>query len=167
MLLSLRVLLTLPPPTNNQLRDVHKQVANGVADLVNSHAPTIKSPHDWSIIFTMLEYAGSGISNYDVSETMPLGGVAMETSEGVEPAQEVEVTSLPLGETPNTNETVESHDGIKESDWSNMSAEIRANWVWVSSTEPIQKPVNASLNSFDLLIQATIPVHEPQVWYNQ
>ena len=77
VLSSLRVLLSLPPPTpSTPSQDLHKQAANGIAELVQARASLITQQSDWSILFTIIEYIGLGISPEQSSNV-----VAMETTE--------------------------------------------------------------------------------------
>ena len=80
LLSSLRVLLTLPPPTTPHMKEIHKQVSNGVTELIHSHAGAIKTPHDWSIFFTILEYTGTGLSQYTPQGHVTIETVTMETA---------------------------------------------------------------------------------------
>ena len=48
------------------MKEIHKQVSNGITELIHSHAGTIKTPHDWSIFFTVLEYAGGLYDTVDL-----------------------------------------------------------------------------------------------------
>ena len=77
VLSSLRVLLSLPPPTpSTPSQDLHKQAANGIAELVQARASLITQQSDWSILFTIIECIGLGISPEQSSNV-----VAMETTE--------------------------------------------------------------------------------------
>ena len=161
LLSSLRVLLTLPPPTLAHLRDIHKQMANGIAELVHSHAGTIKSPLEWSILFTVLEYCGSGLSQYG-HRTTP-GHVAMETMPNTHD-QEVGV-AMTSEEITTDYPSAESCDSSDQSDSANIVVPVPPDWVWVSDVERIQRPVMSSLNRFDLLVEETLPVHEPHAFF--
>ncbi len=77
LLSSLKVLLSLPPPTSSTLsQDLHKQAANGITELVQARASLITQRSDWSILFTIIEYIGLGISPEQSSNV-----VAVETTE--------------------------------------------------------------------------------------
>ncbi len=158
LLHSLQVLPSLPPPTTPPLRDIHKQLANGIAELVRSHAGTIKSPHDWSTLFAIVEYAATGLSQLVapgcVSMSMRGGATEVEQEVGV-------VTTAGMdGEAAGSSEMElsSSHDV-------QVSATARSGWVWVSGAERVQKPVMSSLSQFDVLVEEALPVHEPQAFY--
>ena len=40
-----------------------------------------------------------------------------------------------------------------------------SDWVWISDVERVQTPVMSSLSQFDLLVEETLPVHEPQAFF--
>ena len=139
-------------------------MANGIAELVHSHASTIKSPLDWSILFTVLEYCGSGLSQY-VHRTTP-GHVAMETMPKGMQSHDQEVGVSTTSEEVSTDcVSAESCDSSDQSDSANMAVPVPPDWVWVSDVERIQRPVMSSLNRFDLLVEETLPVHEPHAFF--
>ena len=131
------------------MRDIRKQLANGISELVRSHSNTIKTPHDWSTLFTVIEYAGTSLPRY----TAP-GNVAMETVGMATQQQEVGVAT--------DEEAVEAI----EMDQSDSSvAPAASDWVWISGVEQVQTPLMSSLSQFDLLVEETLPVHDPQAFF--
>ena len=152
LLTSLRVLLTLPPPTTStHSQDLHKQTANGISELVQSRAAMITSQSDWLVLFAILEYVGLGISREQPQVAME---TAVETKLGVSGTEE----DAPVGLA--TNEGTESCDGELQSDSSVPNPDIQLGWVVIP-----ERDLWNEINSFDLFSEQALPVHEPQVGY--
>ena len=153
LLSSLRVLLTLPPPTSHpHLLTTHNQIANGIGELVHSQANNIKLPHDWSILFSMLECVGTGRM-----QTPNITGVTMETERNLDVEE---------GEVPDSTVDNESDQSNSRSHPSvALSDSTIKEYVWISGEERAQKPVISSLNQFDLLVEESIRPHTPRIFF--
>lgn len=114
VLRSIQVALPLPqdPPTSS----VHKQLAFGLHHLILSQAACVKKQTDWSILFSILQYSGTGIIQSDSPTSLPAGTepvepVSIETGSVVTngvTAQQVAIlpnrfSVLPEGELPPHN----------------------------------------------------------------
>ena len=133
------------------MKEIHKQASNGVTELIHSHAGTIKTPHDWSVFFTILEYTGTGLSQFS-----PQGQVTMETVTMETGTQEVGVA---------TTATEEIDFEARDEERTDSSThQLASDWVWISEPEGAQRP-SISLNQFDLLIEEAMPVHEPHAFF--
>ena len=144
LLSSLQVILTLPPlssTSHKAIRDIHRQVANGVLELLQAHSSDLQSPSEWSIVFSVLEFAGTGLVLYEKREDIPTSTpVAMET------------VSMDTG----VHCSVATSDSCVHSE----DAGIQSDWVWV---EEKWHPQIILPNLFDLLSDEKIPIHDPQV----
>ena len=154
LLSSLGVLLTLPPPatdhtpkdgTDHTPRDVFLQMASGLAQLALAHTASIKERRDWTIFFTLLEFAGTGLSLLSTP-------VATETSSHDEIEEDPAV-----GATAN-----ESCDGEVKSDSSILDVvALVPEWTRVLESEETR----SLQNSFDVLTEGGSPSHEPQAFF--
>ncbi len=80
----------VPPPTSSTLsQNLHKQAANGITELVQARASLITQQSDWSILFTIIEYIGLGISPKQSSNVV---AVETETSHDGPPQSDSSVT---------------------------------------------------------------------------
>ena len=152
LLSSLRVLLTLPPPTSHpHLLTTHKQIANGIGELVHLQANNIKLPHDWSTLLSMLECVGTGRM-----QAQNIGSVTMEMERNLD-TEEGEVPDSTVDDSNQSNSR--SHQTVVPSD-----STIK-DYVWISGEERAQKPVLSSLNQFDLLVEESIRPHTPRIFF--
>ena len=142
LLTSLQVILTLPPLSSHKaIRDIHRQVANGVLELLQAHSSDLQSPSEWSIVFSVLEFAGTGLVLYEKREDIPTStAVATET------------VSMDTG-VHGSVATLDSHVHSEDTG-------IQSDWVWVEET---WHPQIILPNLFDLLSDEKIPIHDPQV----
>eukprot|EP00731_Ephydatia_muelleri_P005725 Em0002g1901a len=65
----------LPLPQAPSMGSLHKQLAYGLHYLVVSHASCVKSHGDWSLLFSILQYSGTGLVQSDL-----LSPVTVETN---------------------------------------------------------------------------------------
>ena len=111
LLSSLRVLLTLPPPTpSTPSQDLYKQAANGIAELAQARASLITTPSDWSILFAVIEYIGLGLS----------------------PEHSKHLSQVPIETTADSADGGVSHDSDQSSDL--PVSEVQNDWVLVTET---------------------------------
>ena len=140
LLSSLRVILTLPPlslSSPKAIRDIHRQVASGLLELLQAHSSDLQTAGEWSVVFSILEFAGSGLILYGNKKDIPSSTpVAMET--------------IPMDTAVHVTD-VSGHSG---------DAGIQSDWVWI---EESWHPQIILPNSFDLLLNERIPIHDPQV----
>ena len=148
LLSSLRVIQTLPPLTSTTtshktIRDIHKQVASGLLELLQAHSSDLHTPNEWSVVFSVMEFAGTGLILYenkeDIASSSPINLEMISVDTGFQDGSVVatESCSIPCED-----------DGIQ------------SDWVWVEEVchHQIILP-----NSFDLLSEESIPIHDPQV----
>ena len=65
----------LPLPQAPSAGSLHKQLAYGLHQLLVSQATCVKNQHDWSLLFTILQYSATGLVQSD-----PLSPVTVETN---------------------------------------------------------------------------------------
>ena len=90
----------------------------------------------------------------------------METMPNAMQSHDQEVGVATTSDIPADYASAESCDSGDQSDSANVAvAPVAPDWVWVSDVERVQRPVMSSLNRFDLLIEDTLPVHEPHSFF--
>lgn len=144
ILSSLRIILTLPPlssTSNKAIRDIHRQVSSGVLELLQAHSSDLHTPSEWSVIFSVMEFAGAGLMVYEKKEDIPSSSPV---------ATEIVTTETGMqgvGVTPEPSVHIEHNS-------------IDTDWVWVEEMHLAQLILP---NSFDLLSTEPLPIHDPQV----
>lgn len=128
--------------SSKSIRDIHRQVASGLLELLQAHSSDLHTPNEWSIIFIVMEFAGAGLNVYEKQEDTPSSTpIAMETVATETGMQGGGVTMEP-------SDHSEHHS-------------IDTDWVWVEETHFTQLILP---NSFDLLSkEEPLPIHDPQV----
>ncbi len=138
--------MSLPPPTHHTpSQDLHKQAANGIAELVQARASLITQQSDWSILFTIIEFIGLGISSTQSNDM-----ITMETA------------------TEDTTDSPRSHDSVLQSDSSEMQKEFVAVMetpvtssfdLFTEPVLPVHEPqvsvCTVSIASFTIIMQRT------------
>lgn len=110
-------------------------MANGIADLIQSQAGSIKQAQDWAVLLSMLESIGTG--SIPVSKAMPKEN---DTAAGEknDPLNAEREASFRVG-------PPESKSLTGEQAWS--------------------KPLLSSLCHFDLLVEESIQPHDPHIFF--
>ena len=147
LLSSLRVILSLPPlssASHKSIRDIYRQVASGMLELLQAHSSDLQTCSEWSIIFSVMEFAGSGLSLYTSKEDAHVVPSSHVSLEGVSMDTRVEGVGV-------ASETAEC---------SPEEGDIQSDWVWVEEAWHAQLILP---NSFDLISKELIPVFDSQV----
>ena len=109
LLSSLRVILTLPPLTSTTtshkaIRDIHRQVASGLLELLQAHSSDLHTPNEWSVVFSVMEFAGTGLILYenkeDIASSSPINLETVSVDTGFQDGSVVatESSSVPCEE---------------------------------------------------------------------
>ena len=131
---SLQTLHTLPPPTDTFTTSLRRQLTNGIAELIRTHACQLQSPADWLTVFSLLEYAGGMLP-----QLKPPATVGVETPD--------------LGEV-----------GVAAGDEKEGECEVFGRQVWVAEELAVlvQQPIASGLSNFNVVVEESLPVHDPE-----
>ena len=135
---SLHTLLSLPPPSKPSMGTLYCQMSHGVSELVHTHYTALATAKHWLIVFTLLEFAGTGVSSGSTPSPSDRRPVS-----------------------PSTSSRDESCDANQEPDWSTRS--VRSELLWRPEVDPMHFEVVNFDNCFDPVDGLPLPVHEPQV----
>ena len=158
LLSSLRVILTLPPLTSTTasshkpIREILRQVASGLLELLQAHSSDLHAPNEWSVVFSVMEFAGTGLTLYEKKEDIVSASTSIATVN-------LETVSVDTG----YQEGGGGGGGIAMVTEGSCEAGedgIQSDWVWVEEAWHHQLILP---NSFDLLSKESIPIHDPQV----
>ena len=135
---SLHTLLSLSPPSKPSMGTLYCQMSHGVSELVHTHYTALATAKHWLIIFTLLEFAGTGVSSGSTPSPSDRRPVS-----------------------PSMSSRDESCDANQQPNWSTRS--VRSELLWRPEVDPMHFEVVNFDNCFDPVDGLPLPVHEPQV----
>jgi hypothetical protein len=155
------------------MREILRQIASGLLELLQAHSSDLHATSEWSVVFSVMEFAGVGLVLYErKEEEEEVISSASANSASLANVNNLETVSVDTGYqegggsgvamVTDGSSVVPSEAG--EGECVGVGGEngigIQSDWVWVEEAWHHQLVLP---NSFDLLSKESIPIHDPQV----
>ena len=109
-------------------------------DFFKVRASDLRTPSEWAVVFSIMGLIGTGLVLYERNEVTPSSSIVA-----------MEMVPMDTKEQVSSEPSVHSEDSGIQSDW------IRIEKTW--------HPQVILSNSFDLLSEEPVPIHEPCLLY--
>ena len=167
MILTLPPLTSTAPSSHKHTRDILRQVASGLLELLQAHSSDLHTASEWSVVFSVMEFASTGLVLYERKEEEVVVSAA-NSSSTLATVNNLETVSVDTGYREGgggggvamVTEGMPSEAGEAGKGGGGGEDGITSDWVWVEEAWHHQLVLP---NSFDLLSKESIPVHDPQV----